>query len=137
MEWVSIAALCVSLVMLLMTGGIHIFGGGRGLSDRFGKLEKAIHSEISELRKEIGEKQSRSETNVGDALNGIRQRMHDLELAAERQRANGAETYMRRDSYYKASEELKKDMNAGFDRLERRLDRVDEKIDEGNGHAAG
>jgi len=129
----GLAALFVAVASLLMNAGMHVFGGGRGLSDRFAAVERDLKTEIAKLRAEISEKQDRSENNVGDALRAMREHTHSIEKAALEFRAVAAETYMRRDSYHKASDELKREVGAGLDKIEKRLERMEIKIQ--NGHA--
>jgi hypothetical protein len=59
----------------------------------------------------------------------MREHTHSIEKAALEFRAVAAETYMRRDSYYKASEDLKRDVNSGFEKIEQRLQRMENKFD--------
>lgn len=121
----ALIALIISGLALVANLGTAIFGSGRGLSDRFAKTDASIAA----LREEIHEKQDRSENSVGDALRAMREHTHSIEKAALESRAIAAETYMRRDSYYKASEELKRDVNVGFERVEKRLERMESKFD--------
>jgi exonuclease VII large subunit len=125
----AVAALIISLLTLAMNIGLAVFGGGRGLSDRFGAMAKSVTADIAELRKEVNEKQDRSENNVGDALRGMREHIHTIEKAVLEFRVLAAETFMRRDSYYKASDELKREVNSGFEKMEKRLERMEGKID--------
>lgn len=125
----GLAALIIAAITLLINVGLHLFGGGRGLSDRFGKMERETAAEITKLRAEIHEKQDRSENNVGDALRAMREHVHTIEKATLEFRALAAETYMRRDSYYKASDELKREVHDGLDKIEKRLERMEDKFD--------
>jgi hypothetical protein len=123
----GLAALIISGLALASNLGMSIFGGGRGLSDRFAK--QPTDTAVAKLREEIHEKQDRSENSVGDALRAMREHTHSIEKAALEFRAVAAETYMRRDSYYKASEDLKRDVNSGFEKIEQRLQRMENKFD--------
>lgn len=125
----GLIALIIAGLTFAVNMGMNLFGGGRGLSTQFAALDKSLTAEISLLRNEITEKQERSQSQVGDSMSAMRQHMHDLEKAMLTQRAESAETYMRRDSYYKASDELKREVNAGFDKMEKRLERMEGKID--------
>lgn len=121
----GLAALILSGLALASNLGMSIFGGGRGQAERFAKADASIAT----LREEIHEKQDRSENSVGDALRAMREHTHSIEKAALEFRAVAAETYMRRDSYYKASEDLKRDVNSGFEKIEQRLQRMENKFD--------
>lgn len=118
-------ALVIAGASLLVNVGVLLFGGGRGFSDRIGHVHQSIMAELGDLRAKVSERIERSENNVGDAMSAMRQKVHDIEKAALEQRAVAAETYMRRDSYYKSSDELKRDMKEGFEKIERRLDRME------------
>jgi hypothetical protein len=122
-------AIIIAGVTLVINLGMNLFGGGRGLSDRFAASQRDTTAEIAKLRTEIHEKQDRSENSVGDALRAMREHTHSIEKAALEFRAVAAETYMRRDSYNKASDELKREVNSGFDKMEKRLERMEGKID--------
>lgn len=128
MEYAT-AALIVSVLTLLINVGMNLFGGGKGFSEKFAAAERDTATEIAKLRTEISEKQDRSENNVGDALRAMREHTHSIEKSALEFRAIAAETYMRRDSYYKASDDLKREVNAGFDKVEKRLERMEGKIE--------
>lgn len=123
------AALIVSVLTLLINVGMNLFGSGRGLESRFATMERETTDALAKLRLEVQEKQDRSENNVGDALRAMREHTHSIEKAALEFRAIAAETYMRRDSYYKASDDLKREVNAGFDKVEKRLERMEGKIE--------
>jgi phage shock protein A len=126
MEYLAVSFAGLSLLLVI---GTTLFGGGRGLSSQFAALDKSLTAAISLLRSEVTEQQQRSQSTVGNAMSSMRQQMHDLEKAMLTHRAEAAETYMRRDSYYKASDELKREVNTGFDKMEKRLERMEGKID--------
>jgi hypothetical protein len=60
-------------------------------------------------------------SNLGNISANISDRIHQLELAAMETRAITAETYMRRDSYYKAAEEFKRDVREAHDDLKKEM----------------
>lgn len=128
MDYATVA-LIVAVLTLLINVGMNLFGGGRGLESRFATMERETADDLAKLRLEVQEKQDRSENNVGDALRAMREHTHSIEKAALEFRAIAAETYMRRDSYYKASDDLKREVNAGFDKVEKRLERMEGKIE--------
>jgi hypothetical protein len=125
-EWIAPAVAVVTLVVLVAD---KLFGGGRSLAREFAKLEKHMVDSIAAVRQEMQEKREMAIVQTGDAMTGMRTQMHQQENKHLEFRAMVAETYMRRDSYYKASEELKGEMNRGFEKLDKRLERIEQ-----NGH---
>ncbi|EKS26741.1 hypothetical protein [Afipia felis] len=118
---------------LLVTVGHLIFGGGRGLSAQFSELDKSLTQDIAELRKEVGEKQNAAEAVTHDAIMGIRQQMHDMRAEGLEYRIKAAETYMTWDAYREISRDVKEDMKEAFDRVERRLERIEKGLVPGQG----
>lgn len=80
-------------------------------------------------------------TNFGNVIASVGDRIHQLELKAMEFRAIAAEMYMRRDSYYKAADEFKRDvkdahddlkheMSTGFENLREQINAVSMSIEE-------
>lgn len=102
-----------------------IWGGGRALSRELSELDRSWAERLDEMKREMNEKREINTNNVGDALNGIRTQMYMIKEQLLEQRAEAAETYMRRDAFYKASEDIKRDVKEGFTKIEVRLDRME------------
>lgn len=120
---------------LVFSGGLlavhiidRIWGGASGLASKFAKLEKDLIESIASLRKDLIEKHDNTSGNVGEAMRGLTQRMHELELGQAKFHAYIGENYMRRDSYYKAMEETKTEMRTGFDKLGKQVDDIRKEV---------
>jgi hypothetical protein len=86
------------------------------------RVEAALRKDITRSRDEIEAKQDQQVRHFAENLAALRQRLHEVELWT-------ANTFLRRDSFYKAQEELKAEMKALGDKIEARLERMEEKID--------
>lgn len=97
---------------------VNVFGGAFGLGTNL----KAVESKVAEqCKKELDE-----HTKLfGETIRAMREHIHNIQLETLKHQATAAETYMRRDSYYKASEDLKRDVNSAFDKIDRRLERME------------
>jgi hypothetical protein len=93
----------------------------------------SLQMQFNEISKEFSSKLDVHVANFGNVIQNVMDRFHKIELAAMESRAVAAETYMRRDSYYKATDEFKRDVQAahtdlkvevreGFERLEAHVD---------------
>lgn len=111
---VAIAAIMAAFVIY-----DRVFGNGK----RSASL--ATTSELAELRREVFLRHDTSEGNVGTTIQSMKDSLHRLELEAMQARAVAAETYMRRDSYYKAIGELKSDINVALEKIDKRLERME------------
>lgn len=111
---VGIAAMMAAFVIY-----DRVFGNGK----RSASL--ATQDQLADLRREVILKHDTSEGNVGTALQSMKDAQHRMELEAMQARAVAAETYMRRDSYYKAMGELKSDVNVAFEKIDKRLERME------------
>lgn len=148
-EWVYAAALGVNTLSLLIVLGKLVWGSSQGLQAQFTLLKETCTGEIAACRNELLAKIEMQSTNIGNVVANIGNRIHDLELKAMEARALAAETYMRRDSYHKATDdfkrdvrdantELKKEMHAGFNELKDQIGAVSMSIEANrkNGHRA-
>lgn len=141
-DWVYAAALGVNTLSLLVVLGKLVWGGSQGLQAQFTMLKETCASEVLACRNDLLAKIELQSTNIGNVIANIGNRIHDLELKAMEARALAAETYMRRDSYHKATDdfkrdvrdahnELKKEMHAGFDELKDQIGAVSMSIEAG------
>jgi len=108
----------VQTITLIVTLVAMSAGGVWQLS----RVEAALRRDITQARDEIEARQDREVRTVGDSVAALRQKLHEVELWT-------ANTFLRRDSFYKAQEELKAEMKTLGERLEARLERMEEKID--------
>lgn len=99
------------------------------------------HEAITAVKNDLLVRIELQSSNIGNVTANISDRIHQLELKAMEFRAITAETYMRRDNYYKAAEEFKRDvkdahddlkqeMHAGFDNLKEQISAVSMSIEE-------
>lgn len=118
-----------------------VWGGAASHQSQFNVLERACSEGIAACRNEFLAKLELASSNVGNVVANIGNRIHDLELKAMEARAIAAETYMRRDSYHKATDEFKRDvrdahadlkmeMHAGFGELKDQIGAVSMSIEE-------
>lgn len=119
----------VPTVTLVLTLVVMSAGGVWQLS----RVETSLRKDITRSRDEIevhyGQevqrleaKQEQDVRNFCVTIAAIRQKGHEIELFA-------ANTFMRRESFYKMQEELKAYIKAIGDKIDQRLDRMEEKID--------
>jgi hypothetical protein len=86
------------------------------------RVETALRKDITRARDEIEAKQDQELRHFAETAAAIRQKVHEVELWT-------ANTFLRRDSFYKAQEDLKAEMKALGDKIDARLERMEEKID--------
>ncbi len=134
-EWVLVAGLVVNTLGLGIVLFKLVWGSGTNLQMQFASTAKEFFERIMVVRDEWSGKFDSHSSNFGQVVQNINDRMHQIELAAMESRAIAAETYMRRESYYRATEELKRDtqashadlkkeMHAGFQKLETQVDEL-------------
>lgn len=137
-------ALCgfgLNLLMALVLIAEKLFGGGNALASKFANLKEDTNTKITAIRTEFIELNNIHATNARVGFEAITANIHSLQLGFSDFRAMMAETYMRRESFYKAAErielafdkknsELKVDMKDGFARLEKQIDDVTQIIEE-------
>jgi hypothetical protein len=121
----SVAAICISGAVFALQMFDRIWGGGSRTATAQAAIKEYVKDAIAELRKDVFLKHDTSEGNVGQAIQSIKDASHKMQLEAMEFRAVAAETYMRRDSYYKAMGELKADVNLAFEKLDKRLERME------------
>lgn len=119
----------MSVLAVIVSLGTVIFGSGRGLSDRFSSLQNSISDSIDKLRQDIELKQDKTESTLISTINNLNDKLHMVEKANLEFRSTVAETYMRRESFYKATEKMERDVTVAFEKVERRLDRMEVKFD--------
>ncbi len=104
-----------------------VWGSAAGHHAQFSILEKAVSEEVRATRNDMLIKLELQSTNIGNVTANISDRIHQLELKAMEFRAIAAETYMRRDSYHKATDDFKRDIKEAHDDLKQEMDaRFDE-----------
>ena len=128
-DYVALALLFLNTVSLAVVLFKLVWGSSADLQTQFATLGREITAGHSNLRNEWQGKFDAHTSNFANVVSNLNDRVHAIELAAAKYRGDVAETYMRRDSYYRSTEEfkrdvrvahddLKKEMNEGFGKLE-------------------
>ncbi len=118
-----------------------IWGSAASHHTQFSILKEACTEMVAASRNELIAKMEQQSVNIGNVTANTSDRIHQLELKAMEFRAIAAETYMRRDSYQKATDDFKRDvreahddlkqeMHSGFDQLKEQLGAVSMSIEE-------
>lgn len=122
----------IALGIAVATFAFQLFDRIRGGASREAtsqaSMKDYVNIEVAALRKDVFLKHDDTAGNVGQAIVALKDMAHQMQLDAVTFRAMSAETYMRRDSYYKAMGELKTDVNKAFDKLDERLERMESAI---------
>lgn len=146
-EWVYPAGFGVNTIVMLVTLLKLVWNGGSGLQTQFHTMDKTHSDAITRLSNDWSAKFDAHYNNMGTVITNVGNRIHDIELKAMETRALAAETYMRRDSYHKATDEFKRDvrdahddlkaeMNARFEELKDQIGAVSMSIEENRKSAA-
>lgn len=142
MEATTVAYIAVAfsgITMFVMIGE-KIFGGGNKLAGAFHKLETRTTEQINAVRNEFYLRTDEMSANYRVGVEAIKANIHELQIGLLEFRAKMAEDYMRRDSYHKATDEIKRDfkdanaeikadMKDGFDRVEKTLGNLEQSIE--------
>lgn len=124
----STIAILISGAGLVVIVAERLWGGGNGLAMRFSALKETVNGDIAKLRSEMTDRIDSYDGQVSTTVATLQANIHRMELAAMEFRAVSAETYMRRDNYYKAAEEMKRDVSIAFDKIDKRLERMENTI---------
>jgi DNA anti-recombination protein RmuC len=141
-EIIAIGAFTLSVIVALGTLLEKVFGGGNKLATQFASLEARTKEDMNKLRIEMMQRIDNHGDNSQVGFESIRSNINTLNMAILEFRAKMAEDYMRRDSFYKAFDELKrdfkdrnddikKDVDEGFERITRQLDAMSQAIEAG------
>ena len=160
MEATTVAYIAVIISAIAVLYGVlkDVFGAGNSLATKFSSFKEETKKDISEYRLSLENRLSAMtnaqmqmrldfNANVSEALNtqkigfdAVTANIHELQTGLLKFRAEMAENYMRRDSYYKAADEVKKDfkertddirrdMAENFKRVEKQLDDMTQVIE--------
>ncbi len=89
---------------------------------KLSRVESALRKDITDSKQEIEEKQNQHSREFGETIAAIRQKVAEVELYA-------ANTYVRRDGFYKVRDELSADIKTAVADLKADLRRMETKID--------
>lgn len=120
----TIALIFSGITMLVMVGE-KLFGGGNKLAAMFASLDKETTASIATLRSELTQRVDVYEDNYRIGLDAIQANIHAMQIGLLEFRAKMAEEYMHKGDYGAGVNEIKHDMRAGFDRVEKRLERIE------------
>lgn len=144
MDNATIAVIFTGIGLAVMLAE-KLFGGGNKLAAKFSALEKETTAAITAMRFEFIEKNSTAASNSKVGFEAITANIHQLQLGFAEFRSFMAENYMRRDSYYKATDELKRDFNdkhselkadvhRGFEEMKEQMSDLAQSIEAGRKH---
>lgn len=122
---VAIIAVCLSAITLIVMVGEKLFGGGNKLATMFAKLDKETTAAIASLRSDMATKVDNYEDNYRVGMAAITANIHAMQIGLLEFRAKMAEEYMHKGDYGAGVKEIKTDMREGFDRIEKRLERIE------------
>ncbi len=126
----STVAAVVAMIALVLNLLVQVTGGGWKLGQRLADLEANLRKALMEATQEIEVRQDTMLRQMGETVAAVRQKIHDVELDA-------AKHYIRRDSFFAVKAELSGEIKVMSDRLEARMERLEEKFDERQEHDRG
>lgn len=109
----AIASGCVTVI-----GSAYWFGRNNVTKDDLMKATADTANEIHDLRDSVNS----HERNVGETVHGIREKIKEVELYVR-------DTYVRRDSWHQAMNQLQESIGKSDAAAEQRMLRIEEKID--------
>jgi hypothetical protein len=121
----AIIALVFSGITMLVMVGEKLFGGGNKLAAMFAKLDKETTAAIALIKSDLTLRVDNYEDNYRIGLDAIRANIHAMQIGLLEFRAKMAEEYMHKGDYSVGVKEIKSDMREGFDRIEKRLERIE------------
>jgi hypothetical protein len=110
LEMIGIASL------VLNAGGILV-----ALTWGVSKIKDAIREEIEDHRRDVDKKIDELRRNFAETIAAIRTKINDTELW-------NRDTFMRRESFYKAMQGYSDQTTAAFDKIDARLERMETMI---------
>jgi hypothetical protein len=134
-ELLIVAGLVIQSVGLGVILFKLVWGSGTNLQQQFNTISSAFSDRVLAIKDDWQVKFDGHTLAFGQTVQAIHDRFHQIELAAMKFQRDAAETYMRRESYYQASVELKRDVqaanadlkqevHAGFEKLEKQIDEL-------------
>lgn len=107
---------------LVLNVFVALVGATWGVARIKSEVKDAVRDEIDAHRTQIDDRITQIEQRVGETTAALRSKINETELW-------NRDTFMRRDSFYKTMESYSTDMRTQFDKIEKRLERMEEKID--------
>ena len=117
-QWLSVILLGAGLILTLIIRSVNV--------------TSALSSALGDAKKEVNERVDRELRMVGETMSAFRQELHNVRL-------HGAETYQRRDAFHQQMdafnqsinsrfEKIETAMHAGFEKTDKKIDRIFERI---------
>ena len=113
-EIFSLSGLCLNILVAVV-----------GLTWGIAKIRDAVKRDVEEHREKIDGELDKLSRNTGEIAIAIRQKITEIELYMR-------DTFVRRDSFYDAMKQYSSDMRGQFTNLEKRLERMETKLDTKN-----
>ncbi|WP_439392552.1 hypothetical protein ACRQ5Q_24315 [Bradyrhizobium sp. PMVTL-01] len=127
-EYIGVAAFAISAAMFAFTVFDRIYGAGARAATAEVAMKTYVDRKIDALRDAVFLKHDTSEGNIGTTIQHMKDLLHKQEIEALTFRAEAAEKYMRRDSYYASIGELKTDFVTALEKLDTRLGRMESSL---------
>lgn len=126
-------AIGISVITLLVMLGEKIFGGGNALAAKFAALDKDTMAAVAELRREMTKRVDEYEDNYAVGADALKTNIHAMQIALLEFRAKMAEDYLHKNDYAAGVAEIRSQIRAGFEQMEKRLGRIEEGVHERHG----
>lgn len=109
MEWLYRLAGPVIGALAGLAGGLY--GAGRQSAEREQKIKDELRAEMKSIGKDVETQIEKSQGEFGETLHGLRQKINDVELGAERR-------YLPKDDFKEFRDEYRENTNRIFDKLD-------------------
>jgi septal ring factor EnvC (AmiA/AmiB activator) len=120
--WLWFAGLLLQSVAFGVLGTWWVSTLIAAIRDEIAHERKEVDQSIADVENELRDRQERSERLIGETVAAVRQKIHEVEVFIR-------DTYVRRDSFLKTSEEVRESLKDFGDRIEKRIDIMDKKLD--------
>jgi hypothetical protein len=130
-EALQYAAILFSGITLLVLVVEKTFGGGNALAAKFHTLDKEVTAQVAAVRRELNEKIDEYEKVSTVGFEAIRANIHAMQIGLLEFRAKVAEelhAYIRKDDYNAGVNDIKRDVQSGFTRVDTRLGELQDLI---------
>lgn len=121
--WLGLAAFVVNIVVLAIGGTWALARQGRGIEQAIYRSRQETDGEIDKLRYDLRTEHDDFLRRFGDSLSAIRQKVNDVELWAR-------DEFVRRDDFYRILDGINKSITALGDKIDARVDKLVNKIDQ-------
>lgn len=116
--WIVALISAIASGSITVVGAVYWFGRNSVTADDLHELRDLAVEHRDELKEELAIERRL----IGESLSGLRQKINDVEL-------DGAKTYVRRESWHQAMNQLQAQLVAADKAAEERLLRLENKLD--------